>query len=75
MDLYVRTVRRLVIDGKGFDDTGPAGLVKPRCPNLVVGAVQSYCIIGVSRPGQILIRPDDRENFWIGIWDGVDDSI
>ena len=75
MDLFLRPIRRLVINRDSLNDMGACCIIRPCCANHIVCAVQRPCVQWVSRPGKILVIADNREDLGIGVGYGEEDGV
>ncbi len=59
MNLFIRSCRRLLVDGDGLHNMGAGNVICSCCANGIVCSVQGDGVKGTARPGDILIRADD----------------
>jgi len=75
VDLLVGSVGRFGVKGDRLDDVGAENIVRARCADRVVRAVEADGIVGGAGPGDVSEGADDGHYLCVGVRGGEDDGI
>ena len=67
MDLFVGSIGWFGVDSDGLDDVGTVDVVRARCSDGVVGAVESDGVVWGAGPGDVSEGADDGNDLLVGV--------